>query len=68
MSQNNFGEANFWLLNHTGKYFGENNKQSLEVILCASEQICLIVRYCYRSFKQLKKDPLHVLTDAYVLV
>ena len=37
----------------------------LKVILCASEQICLIVRYCYRSFKH---DPLHVLTDAYVLV
>ena len=27
-----------------------------------------ILRYCYSSFKQLKKDPLHVLTDAYVLV
>jgi len=26
---------------------------SVKVILCASEQICLIVRYCYRSFKQL---------------
>ena len=37
----------------------------LKVILCASEQICLIVRYCYRSFKH---DPLHVLTDVYVLV
>ena len=36
-----------------------------KVILCASEQICLIVRYCYRSFKH---DPLHVLTYAYVLV
>ena len=37
----------------------------LKVILCASEQICLIVQYCYRSFKH---DPLHVLIDAYVLV
>jgi len=26
---------------------------NLKVILCASEQICLIVRYCYMSFKQL---------------
>jgi len=41
---------------------------NLKVILCAPEQICLIVRYCYMSFKQLLKDPLHVLTDAYVLV
>ena len=39
-----------------------------KVILCASEHICSIVRYCFRSFKQLKKDPLHVLTDANVLV
>ena len=41
---------------------------SIKVILCASEHICSIVRYCFRSFKQLKKDPLHVLTDANVLV
>jgi len=40
----------------------------LKVILCASENICSIVRYCFRSFKHLKKDPLHVLTDANVLV
>jgi len=26
-----------------------------KVILCASEQICLLVWYCYRSFKKLKK-------------
>ena len=26
---------------------------SLKVILCASEHICSIVRYCFRSFKQL---------------
>jgi len=26
---------------------------TLKVTLCASEQICLIVRYSYRSFKQL---------------
>ena len=41
---------------------------NVKVILCASEQICLIVRYCYMNFKQLYKDPLHVLTDVYVLV
>ena len=29
-------------------YIGTNVK----VILCGSEQICLIVRYCYMSFKQ----------------
>ena len=40
----------------------------IKVILCASEHICSIVRYCFRSFKQLWKDPLHVLTDANVLV
>jgi len=40
----------------------------VKVILCASEHICSIVRYCFRSFNQLKKDPLHVLTDANVLV
>ena len=39
-----------------------------KVILCASEHICSIVRYCFRSFKQLLKDPLHVLTNANVLV
>ena len=27
--------------------------RSLKVILCASEHICSIVRYCFRSFKQL---------------
>jgi len=37
----------------------------LKVILCASEQICLIVRYCYKSVKH---GPLHVLTDVYVFV
>ena len=42
--------------------------KNLKVILCASEHICSIVRYCFRSFKQLLKDPLHVLTDANVLV
>ena len=42
--------------------------KSFKVILCASEHICSIVRYCFRSFKQLQKDPLHVLTDANVLV
>jgi len=26
---------------------------NFKVILCASEHICLIARYCYRSFKQL---------------
>ena len=41
---------------------------NIKVILCASEHICSIVRYCFRSFKQLEKDPLHVLTDANVLV
>jgi len=30
-----------------------NDVQFVKVILCASEQICLIVRYCHRSFKQL---------------
>jgi len=25
----------------------------IKVILCASEHICSIVRYCFRSFKQL---------------
>ena len=39
-----------------------------KVILCASEHICSIVRYCFRSFKQLLKDQLHVLPDANVLV
>ena len=29
----------------------------LKVILCASEHICSIVRYCFRSFTQLQKDP-----------
>ena len=29
---------------------------------------CLIIRYRYISFKQLQIDPLHVLTDANVLV
>ena len=29
---------------------------------------CSIVRYRYITFKQLKTDPLHVLTDANVLV
>jgi len=28
-------------------------KLFIKVILCASEQICSIVRYCFRSFKQL---------------
>jgi len=27
--------------------------QLIKVILCTSEQICSIVRYCFRSFKQL---------------
>mgnify|MGYP000100228595 CR=1 FL=1 len=40
----------------------------IKVILCASEQICLIVPYCYRNFKQLEKVPQHVVTDVYVLV
>ena len=40
----------------------------LKVILCAYEHIFLIVRYRYISFKQLLTDPLHVLTDANVLV
>ena len=40
----------------------------IKVILCASEHIFSIVRYCFRSFKHLLKDPLHVLTDANVLV
>ena len=41
----------------------------LKVILCASEHICSIVRYCFRSFKQFPlHDPLHVLTDANILV
>ena len=44
------------------------NLNCVKVILCASEHICSIVRYCFRSFKQLWKDPLHVLTDANVLV
>ena len=44
------------------------NQDKVKVILCASEHICSIVRYCFRSFKQLQKDPLHVLTDANVLV
>ena len=29
------------------------NKMNPKVILCASEHICSIVRYCFRSFKQL---------------
>ena len=29
------------------------NKCTLKLILCASEHICTIVRYCFRSFKQL---------------
>ena len=41
---------------------------NVKVILCASEHICSIVRYCFGSFKQLQKDPLHVLTDANILV
>ena len=36
---------------------------TIKVILCASEHICWIVRYCFRSFKKI-----HVLTDANVLV
>jgi len=28
-------------------------KGNFKVILCASEQICLNVWYCYRNFKQL---------------
>ena len=40
----------------------------IKVILCAYEHIFLIVRYRYISVKQLKTDPLHVLTDANVLV
>jgi len=30
-----------------------NLSSSLKVILCASEQICSIVRYCFRSFKKI---------------
>ena len=29
----------------------------IKVILCASEQMCSIVRYCYMSFEQLQQDP-----------
>ena len=39
-----------------------------KVILCAYEHIVLIVRYRYIRFNQLQADPLHVLTDANVLV
>ena len=39
----------------------------LKDILGACE-LFLIVRYCYRSFKQLYTDPLHVLTVANVFV
>ena len=42
--------------------------QSIKVILCSYEHIFLIVRYRYISFKQLETDPLHVLTEANVLV
>ena len=54
--------VHYWLITSSlhGSFF--------KVILCAYEQISLILRYRYRSFKQLSKDPLHVLTDAYVLV
>ena len=48
--------------------FFQSHENSVKVILCASEHICSIVRYCFKSFKQFKKDPLHVLTDANVLV
>jgi len=27
--------------------------KAVKVILCASDHICSIVRYCFRSFKQL---------------
>ena len=30
-----------------------NTKYKVKVILCASEHICSIVRYCFRSFTQL---------------
>ena len=33
--------------------FLNNQYTELKVILCASEHICSIVRYCFRSFKQL---------------
>jgi len=29
----------------------ERFKEIIKVILCASEHICSIVRYCFRSFK-----------------
>jgi len=31
----------------------EVKQSNVKVILCASEHICSIVRYCFRSFKQL---------------
>ena len=37
----------------TYRYMVMTVQLSLKVILCASEHICLIVRYCLRSFKQL---------------
>ena len=56
---NNYRVLYSWLHNTMAKF---------KVILCASEHICSIERYCFKSFKQLQKDPLHVLTDANVLV
>ena len=65
----------FWNLHleHACKEYGPNHyihpdRTFVKVILCASEHICSILRYCFRSFKQLLKDPLHVLTDANILV
>ena len=60
---------NIQLRNNDSAIFNKKSARGiLKVILCASEHICSIVRYCFRSYKQLKKDPLHVLTDANVLV
>ena len=33
--------------------FGRYSQECIKVILCASEHICSIVGYCFRSFKQL---------------
>ena len=60
---NSFDDFSIWLLKNRVQF-----SLNLKVILCAYEHIFLIVRYRYKSFKQLETDHLHVLTDANVLV
>ena len=40
----------------------------IKVILCASEHICSIVRYCFRSFKQLVNVLVLIDTDQSIFV